>query len=160
MKNRDLGYPLAMGILGVLLIVSPGMTLRVTAKAVGIALLLLGAYGIFRFFTRRKDSSVFLFAGGAAAAIAGIWMLFYSRAPQRMIAIALGAVIIAVSAWRLYLALSGGKEKAGATLALIGLGLGILVVLNPFRAIRTFSVVTGIALVYSAVTGLLNAGRR
>ena len=160
MKNgkKNITSLIVLGLLGLLLIVWPGATLNIVCKLVGIALLLAAASGIYTWLKEKAKGPVRLarLIGSAAAAVFGLWILFNTAAVEKLIPTVLGIVMIIYGALELYKAYKGGKNPVSMALAAGAIVLGLIVAFNPFSALRVTLVCAGIALLYTAVTGILN----
>ncbi len=159
MKNgKNISSLAVLGILGLLLIVWPGATLTIVCKLAAIALLLVAAAGIYTWFKDRstKPADLARLIGSAAAVIVGLWILFNTTSFEKLIPVVLGIVMIIYGALELYKAYKGGKNPVSMALAGIAVVLGLIVAFNPFTAIKATVVCAGIALVYTAVTGIIN----
>ncbi len=156
--GKNISSLVIMGLLGLLLIVWPGATLNLVCKLVGIALLLAGAAGIYTWLQEKAKGPVKLarLIGSAAVAVFGLWILFNTGAFERLIPIVLGIVMIVYGALELYKAYKGGRNPVAMALAAGAIVLGLIVAFNPFSAIRATVVCAGIALLYTAVTGIMN----
>ena len=146
-----------MGLLGLFLIFWPNASLTIAGKLAGIALLLIAAAGIYTWLkdksTRPADLARLI--GSGAAAIVGLWILFNTQSFEKFIPVVMGIGMIVFGATELYRAF---KTKNVVSMALAGLAvvLGLIVACNPFASIKLTVICAGIALVYTAVTGILS----
>ncbi len=160
MKNgkKNISSLIVLGILGILLIVWPGATLNLVCKLAGIALVLVAACGIYTWLKdkSKKPADLARLIGSAAAALFGIWIFFNTASFEKLIPTLLGIVMIIYGALELYKAYKGGKNPVSMALAAVAVVLGLIVAFNPFSALKATVVCVGIALLYTAVTGILN----
>ena len=147
-----------MGLLGLFLIFWPNASLNIAGKLAGVALLLVAAAGVYTWLKDKstKPSDLARLIGSAAAAIVGLWILFNTKAFETLIPVVLGIAMIVFGATELYRALKGGKNAVSMILAGVAVVLGLIVAFNPFASIKMTVVCAGVALVYTAVTGILN----
>ena len=159
-KNGKKGIPslVIMGLLGLFLIFWPNASLNIAGKLAGVALLLVAAAGVWSWLKDKsmRPSDLARLIGSVAAAIVGLWILFNTKAFETFIPLALGVAMIVFGAMELYRAFKGGKNAVSMALAGIAVVLGLIVAFNPFASIKLTVVCAGIALVYTAATGILN----
>ncbi len=160
MKNgrKNISSLAILGLLGLLLIVWPGATLTIVCKLAAVALLLVAAAGVYTWFKDKssKPADLARLAGSAVACVAGLWILFNTASFEKLIPTVLGIVMIIYGALELYKAYKAGKNPVSMALAGVAIALGLIVALNPFSAIKATVVCAGIALLYTAVTGIIN----
>jgi|GEM_PF-2058673 len=160
MKNGKKNIPslVILGILGLLLIFWPGATLTLVCRLAAIALLLVAASGVYTWFKdkSKKPADLARLIGSVAACLIGLWVLFNTASFEKLIPIVLGIVMIVYGAFELYRAYKGGKNPVSMALAAVAIVLGLIIAFNPFTAVKATVVCAGIALVYTAVTGIVN----
>ena len=156
--KKNISSLIIMGLLGLFLIFWPNASLNIAGKLAGIALLLVAAAGIYTWLKDKstKPSDLARLIGSAAAAIVGVWILFNTASFEKLIPVVLGIVMIVFGAVELYKAFKGGKNPVSMALAAIAIVLGLIVAFNPFTSIKLTVICAGIALVYTAVTGIMN----
>ena len=157
-SGKNISSLVILGILGILLIVWPGATLTIVCRLAAIALLLVAAAGIYTWFKdkSKKPSDLARLIGSAAAAVIGLWILFNTASFEKLIPTLLGIVMIIYGAIELYKAFKGGKNPVSMGLSAVAIIFGLIIAMNPFATIKATVVCAGVALVYSAVTGILN----
>jgi len=145
-------------VLGLMLILWPRATMYVGVRLISVVLILIAASGISAFLSERRWSAenVIMLLGALALLFAGGYGLFRTRFVERRLSWILGALIAVVAAYRFWLASKGTANKAEMSASALGLLFGIVIILNPFTSIRTFSILAGLALVYNAATGWLS----
>ena len=158
MKKKNIPSLIVMGLLGLMLVVWPGATMTIVCRLAAIALLLVAAAGIYTWLKDKstKPADLARLAGSAAACIVGLWILFNTQAFEKLIPTLLGIAMIVYGALELYKAFKGGKNPVSMALAAIAIVLGLIVAFNPFTSIKLTVICAGIALVYTAVTGIIN----
>ena len=157
-NKKNIPSLLIMGLLGLFLILWPNASLNIAGKLAGIALLLIAAAGIYTWLKEksRKPSDLARLIGSAAAAIIGLWIIVNTRTFEKFIPVVLGIAMIVFGATELYRAFKGGRNVVSMVLAAIAVVLGLVVAFNPFATIKLTVIVAGIALLYTAVTGIMN----
>ncbi|MBO4297609.1 MAG: DUF308 domain-containing protein [Clostridia bacterium] len=158
MKKKNIPSLIVLGLLGLLLVVWPGATLTLVCRLAAIALLLVAATGIYTWWKEKstKPAGLGRLLGSVAALAVGLWILFNTAAFEKLIPTVLGIVMIVFGATELYKAFKGGKNPVTMALAGVAIVLGLIVAFNPFSAIKVTIVCAGIALIYTAVTGIFN----
>ena len=157
-NKKNIPSLLIMGLLGLFLILWPNASLNIAGKLAGIALLLIAAAGIYTWLKEksRKPSDLARLIGSAAAAIIGLWIIVNTRTFEKFIPVVLGIAMIVFGATELYRAFKGGRNAVSMVLAAIAVVLGLVVAFNPFATIKLTVICAGIALLYTAVTGIMN----
>ncbi|MBO4299548.1 MAG: DUF308 domain-containing protein [Clostridia bacterium] len=156
-KNNILSLVI-IGLLGLFLIFWPNASMTNACKLAGVALLLVAAAGVYTWLKTKstKPSELARLAGSAAAAIIGLWILFNTKGFETIIPVILGLVMIVYGAIELYKAFKGGRNPISMALAAGAIVLGLIVAFNPLGATKAAIICAGIALVYTAVTGIMN----
>ena len=156
--KKNIPSLLIMGLLGLFLIFWPNASLNIAGKLAGIALMLVAAAGIYTWLKdkSKKPADLARLIGSAAAAIIGLWILFNTQAFEKFIPVVLGIAMIVFGATELYKAFKGGKNVVSMVLAGIAVVLGLVVACNPFASIKLTVICAGVALVYTAVTGVMS----
>ncbi len=156
-KNNILSLVI-VGLLGLFLIFWPNASMTIACKLAGVALLLVAVAGVYTWLKTKssKPSDLARLVGSAAAAIIGLWILFNTSAFEKLIPVVLGLVMIVYGAIELYKAFKGGKNPISMALAGGAIVLGLIVAFNPLGATKAAIICAGVALVYTAVTGIMN----
>lgn len=147
-------------ILGVILLVYPRTTSAVICYTIGGVVLLRGIFGILRYFSNKEPSfwgKFDLFIGLLLSGI-GLFMIIRVDLIASVIPYVLGIFITLDGFANLQKAFN--IKRAGhprwwliGLVALISVGLGIAMLINPFRAAMTMISFIGISLIYN---GLMN----
>lgn len=156
--KKNIPSLIIMGLLGLFLIFWPNASMAIAGKLAGIALLLIAAAGIYSWLKDKstKPSDLARLIGSGAAAIVGLWILFNTQSFEKLIPVVLGIAMIVFGATELYRAFRNGKNPVSMALAGIAIVLGLIIAFNPFATIKLTVICAGVALVYTAVTGILN----
>jgi uncharacterized membrane protein HdeD (DUF308 family) len=140
--------------LGLLLILWPDQARRIVCYLLGAAALAYGLYRIIDFFVRKQETGSVQFgvALGIALAVIGLFLLFKADAVIAVLAAIIGVAIIIDSILRLQISLNLRRFTGGGWLplfitALVTLIFGILLLFNPFDAVRVATIIAGIALI-------------
>ena len=157
-KNKLLSSIILLA-LGVLLIAAPVASLRTYVRIIGAVLLCGAAVRIVvHFLTKKEDRVPVSLVIGGVAAIFGVVLLIAAQPVINALNIIFGVLLILNSLFDLVIAvrLPAGKTVA-LILALIGVLLGILIVINPAAFASFATRIIGCVLVYDAVVGLVTA---
>ncbi len=136
--------------LGLLLILWPDQARQVICYLLGAAALLYGGFRIADFFVRKQHTSGDVQIGvalGIALAVIGLFLLFKADAVVAVLAAVIGVAVIIDSILRLQIALNLRPLGSGwlplFITALFTLAFGILLLFNPFSAVRIANIVAG-----------------
>ena len=153
-------------ILGVVLVVWPDRSVRMICSILGGALLLCGLLYVIGWFAgkRRQSKSVFMIIPGVILAGLGVWLMTSSSTVIALIQYVFGAVVLFHGILDLQAALALLTQRMNKwwidlLLALLTLGLGLLILANPFGTFAALVVLIGIALIYDGASDLWLIGR-
>ncbi|NLI55124.1 MAG: hypothetical protein GX417_12520 [Clostridiales bacterium] len=139
--------------IGLLLIIWPDPARQIIIYAIGAAALLYGGYRIVDFFLRKEhlDGVQIGVALGIACVLLGLFLIFKANVVVALLAAIIGVALIVDSILRLQIALN--LRHAGVknwlvllVTALVTLGFGILLLFNPFTAIKVATILAGVGL--------------
>lgn len=141
-------------VLGLLLIIWPDQARQIICYALGAAALLYGAYRIIDYFARRQQAEggvQFGVALGIACVVLGLFLLFKANTVVAVLAAIIGVAVVIDSILRLQISLNLRRmTKSGwialFVTALLTLVFGILLLFNPFTAVKVATVVAGASL--------------
>lgn len=143
-------------VIGLLLIIWPDAARQIVIYAIGAAALLYGGYRIVDFFVRKEHLSGTIQIGvalGIACLLLGLFLIFKVNVVVALLAAIIGVSVIVDSVLRLQLSLN--LRHAGArnwlfllVTALVTLAFGILLLFNPFTAIRAATIIAGVFLLF------------
>lgn len=145
-------------VLGLLLVLWPDQARQIIIYAIGAAALLYGGYRIVDYFARKEHFGTVQIgvALGLACILLGLFLLFQANAVVALLAAVIGVAVIVDSVLRLQIALNlrlgGGKSWIALVVtALVTLVFGILLLFNPFKAIRVATIIGGASLIADGV---------
>ncbi len=140
-------------VIGLFLIIWPDPARQIIIYAIGAAALLYGGYRIVEFFVRKEHLGGVQIgvALGIACALLGLFLLIKANLVVTLLATIVGIALIVDSILRLQIALNlrhtGMKNWLVLLItALFTLGFGILLLFNPFTAIKVATILAGIGL--------------
>jgi uncharacterized membrane protein HdeD (DUF308 family) len=141
-------------VIGLVLVIWPDTARNIIIYAIGAAALLYGGYRIVDFFVRKEHltNSVQLgVALGIACLLLGLFLIFKADLVVSLLASLIGVAVIIDSVLRLQISLNLRYFGSAywvilLVTALVTLGLGILLLFNPFTAVRVATIVAGVLL--------------
>ena len=147
--------------LGVILVVWPGLSVRVVCMAIGAVLVVNGISRLLNFIFGR-DGSVFSqmnLVMGIIITVIGGWILLQPNTIIAMIPILVGIIIVIHGINNLQQTVSLCQSRydkwwVALLLALITIGFGILLIFNPFAAVDTLIRFIGLFLIYDGVSDI------
>lgn len=147
--------------LGVILVVWPDRSVSMICALLGGALLLCGLLYVIGCFVgkHRHSKSVFMIIPGVILAGLGVWIMTSSSTVIALIQYVFGAVVLFHGILDLQGALALLTQRMSKwwidlLLALLTLGLGLLILANPFGTFAALVVLIGIALIYDGVSDI------
>lgn len=156
---------IVMGILsaivGVILVIFPGTTLRMIGYLVSAALFLTGIVSII-IYLRRKTEDNFMkndFLKGLVAITLGVCTILKVEVVISLLPLILGIIIIVSGCSKLQETIDMARAKSPSWLILlitsvINIALGILVVCNPFNTMKLLVTIIGIGMIFGGVTDI------
>ena len=150
-------------LLGIGFIVWPDQAAEFLARITAIIIIAVGAFELFVFFMGRRRGVLDLPAiiSGLLLAALGIFLLIKPDTMLNFVNIIFGIVILIIGLDHLFQAVFIIRHIRSLwwitlIVGFVAIGLGILVLINPFSAIRTAMVLVGITMVVEAIGGLWN----
>lgn len=148
-------------ILGLVLLLWPGLSIQIVCTAVGAVLIISGAIRIVGYFTA-KDGSLYSQANlifGIVFAVVGVWIVMKPDKVLAIIPIIVGIVISLHGLHNLQQALDLYRDKydkwwIALILGILTLGFGVLLICRPFAAIDTVVMLIGIFLIYDGLSNI------
>lgn len=142
-------------VIGLILVIWPDAARQIIIYAIGAAALLYGGFRIVDFFVRKEHLSGTIQLGvalGIACMLLGLFLIFKVDLVVSLLAAVIGVAVIVDSVLRLQIALNlrhiGGRYWAVLLVtSLVTLGLGILLLFNPFTVIKVATIVGGVLLI-------------
>ena len=157
-KNKLLSSIVLLA-LGILLLIAPAAALETYVRVIGAVLLCGAAVRIVaHFMTKKEDRAPISLLIGIVAAAFGVFLLAAPATVIRVLHIVFGILLILNSLLDLVIGvrLPAGKTAA-VILALIGVALGVVIVVNPTAFANFMTRVIGISLIYDAAVGIVTA---
>lgn len=154
---------IVMGILsavvGVILVIFPGTTLRMIGYLVSAALFLMGIVSII-IYMRRKTEDNFMkndFLKGLVAITLGVCTILKVEVVISLLPLILGIIIIISGCSKLQETIDMARVKSPSWFillitAIINIALGVLVVCNPFNTMKLLVTIIGIGMIFGGVT--------
>lgn len=129
-------------LFGLCLALMPVETVNVLCKVVfGLVLIGAGVYHILIFVLEKDNSTILDLFSGVIVLVIGIFLFMNPTVVVKLLTLMLGAFILVDSIWMMRGSMKLKKRKNGAWKAfliesLIFVGLGVLILVNPFSEIR------------------------
>lgn len=147
--------------LGIILVVWPGLSVRVVCMAIGAVLVVNGISRLMNFIFGRDDSifSQMNLVMGIIITVIGGWILLQPNTIIAMIPILVGIIIIIHGINNLQQTVSLCQSRydkwwVALLLALLTIGFGILLIFNPFAAVDTLIRFIGVFLLYDGASDI------
>ncbi len=157
---------LATIVLGLVLVVWPDRSVSLMCALLGGALLIFGLLYILGWFVgkRKAGSPAVMVIPGVVLAGLGVWLMTSSEMVVALIQYVFGAVLLFHGVLDLQGAISlVGRRYArwwlDLVLAALTLGLGAVILINPFGTFAALVMLIGVSLIYDGVSDLLLIGR-
>lgn len=146
--------------LGIVLVVWPDRSVQFLCTLLGLAILLIGLIYILGWLSKRKEGvpSFFVLPGVILGAL-GIWLMSSPESVVMLIQYIFGAILVvhalidfqaAITMIRLH------REhwRLDLFFALITLGMGVLVLYNPFATFATLVILIGVSFIFDGLSDL------
>lgn len=148
-------------VLGVILVIWPGLTMHAACITIGFVLTVSGANRLCT-FVFGKDSSMYSrinLITGVIVLLIGIWILFQPDKIIVMIPIMVGIIVIIHGLSDLHHTVTLCQSRydkwwVALLLGLMTIGFGVLLIFNPFEAIETCVIFIGIFLIYDGISDI------
>ena len=146
-------------VIGIVLVIWPDLTMEIACLAIGAALLIGGILRLISYFTAR-DGSVYsqvnLIFGIILIVVGGLILWRWDKVLE-IIPIIVGIVIVLHGINDLRQAYTLFRNKydkwwVALILGLLTVGLGVLLILNPFAALDTVVILIGIFLIFDGIS--------
>ena len=147
--------------LGIVLILWPGATMKTICYLLAAMLLAIGVVSLINYL--RKDISGIIYrydlVVGLCAILGGILVIVKVDKLTDLIPAVLGFLVTMSGIMKMQnsvdmLRLGHGTWHVAFAMAIVNIGAGIVLLMNPFEAAQILSMCLGIALVYSGITDL------
>lgn len=147
-------------VLGGLLMAWPDRSVNFLCMLLGAAIILTGLIYLLGWFRRRKDGyPVFFMLPGVILCALGLWLMTSPASVVLLIQYIFGAILL----FHGIVDLQGVLSMAGKgmnrwwldlLLAILTIGLGVLVLLNPFGTFAALIILIGLALIFDGLSDL------
>lgn len=148
-------------VLGVFLLVWPDHSIHFLCSLLGAALFILGLVYILGWFVRRRASAVpaWFLVPGAVLTATGLWLLSSPQLVGALIQYVVAAVLVLHAVIDLQGALALALRRTthwwvDLLLALVTLGLGIVILLDPLESFELMMMLIGLALAFDGLSDL------
>lgn len=147
--------------LGIILVVWPGLSVKIVCMAIGVVLVINGISRLMNFIFGR-DGSIFSqmnLVMGIIITVIGGWILFQPNTIIAMIPILVGIIIVIHGINNLQQTVSLCQSRydkwwVALLLALVTIGFGVLLIFNPFVAVDTLIRFIGLFLIYDGASDI------
>ena len=148
-------------LFGLCLALMPVETVNVLCKVVfGLVLIGAGVYHILIFVLEKDNSTILDLFSGVIVLVIGIFLFMNPTVVVKLLTLMLGAFILVDSIWMMRGSMKLRKRKQGAWKAfliesLIFVGLGVLILVNPFLEIKMTVQISGCIFVANGVLDII-----
>ena len=149
-------------LIGILLLIKPVTIISIIVDIIGISVIILGIFGIIRYFKTKNESFNFDLVYGIICIIAGALIISNVKVVASFLPIILGIWMIGNSVIKIQYAMNL-KEYSESNwlivmiISIISLAAGILFVFNPFKGATLITQGLGVALSIYAIMDIVNA---
>lgn len=151
-------------ILGIVLMVAPGASLKFITFIIALFAILTGLFQLIEYLKMPKENrimSLSLILGIVFLAV-GIFLMLNLTALVNFITLMMGIFVAVKSVFKIQFALNlkgiSDKWKYNLVVGLVGMTLGVLLIFNPFGSAEMFLRIIGLVLAVSSVIELIEAG--
>lgn len=149
-------------IIGILLIVWPEQIIKMISTIIGIAIIILGIFGIIRYFRNNERTFNFDLMYGIICVIAGALIITNTKVVASFLPVIIGIWMIGNSVIKIQYAMTLKDYNSNNWLTImivsvLTLACGILFVFNPFKGATLLTQTLGIALFAYAVVDIVNS---
>lgn len=148
-------------VLGLVLVIRPGMSIRIVCMAIGAVLILSGVLRIIAYFAER-DGTMYAQVNlvfGIVFAVVGVWIVIRPDTVLAIIPIIVGIVIVLHGLHNIKQAMELWRDKydkwwVALLLGILTAGFGVLLICRPFEAIDTVVMMIGFFLIYDGLSNI------
>lgn len=148
-------------VLGIVLVVWPGLSVKIVCRAIGAVLIINGLSRLLNFAFER-DGSMFSqmnLITGVVITLIGIWIFVKPDTIIALVPILVGIIIVIHGINNMEQAVSLFQSKydkwwAALILGLVTIGFGALLIFNPFETVDTLVMFIGLFLIYDGVSDI------
>lgn len=148
-------------VLGLVLVIRPGMSMRIVCTAVGIVLIVAGITRMIDYFAARDGSmySQVNLVFGIILAVVGVWIVLKPDTVLAIIPIIVGIVIVLHGINNIKQAMELWRDKydkwwVAGIMGVLTVGFGVLLICRPFAAIDTVVMLIGMCLIYDGLSNI------
>lgn len=161
MKTNVVASSLLCVALGLVLLLWPGLSIKIVCTAVGAVLIMSGVIRIMEYFFVRDGSmysQINLIFGIVLSAV-GIWIVLSPEKVLSLIPIILGIVITLHGLHNIKQAIGLCRDQydkwwIALLLGIVTVGVGVLLICRPFAAIDTMVMLIGVFLIYDGLSNI------
>ena len=157
--NKDAGGIIRwvlLGVLGLVLIINRRFALNIVYVIFGIGLMLVGISSLVGWWQNRayQQDDLFSLLGGIALFVIGLWVFRNPSSFDKIINVLIGLVMIVTGVNWLSVNAQGTRDRLMKILSIVAIVLGVMIAFSR-AATGWIATAGGIALIYTAVTGLI-----
>ena len=168
MKTNVVASSLLCVALGLVLLLWPGLSIKIVCTAVGAVLIMSGVIRIMEYFFVRDGSMYSFYAregflivglGWIVLSAVGIWIVLSPEKVLSLIPIILGIVITLHGLHNIKQAIGLCRDQydkwwIALLLGIVTVGVGVLLICRPFAAIDTMVMLIGVFLIYDGLSNI------
>ncbi len=162
--NSEIFSSMIFIVMGLCLLIFPIQTVNIVCKLLLSVLLIgTGAYHLYNYISEKRKRYIMDLFTGVIVLVMGFFLFMNSQIVVMLLPVLLGSLVLVDSVWILRGALkvkNTGQEiwKAFVIIAAVDIVLGIILMINPFKAVRTTILFAGIVFVINGIGDLFTAG--
>ena len=162
-RNHMIIASILLLLIGVAFIVWPDEAARILARATAIAIIGVGVFEMILFFIGKHKGIVDIPAiiSGVLLIALGVYLLIQPDTMLNFFNIIFGLIILIIGLDHLFQAIFIIRHVRSLwwitlIVGVAAIGLGVLILVNPFSAVRTAMIIVGITMVIEAIGGFWN----
>ena len=162
-RNHMIIASILLLLIGVAFIVWPDEAARILARATAIAIIGVGVFEMILFFIGKHKGIVDIPAiiSGVLLIALGVYLLIQPDTMLNFFNIIFGIIILIIGLDHLFQAIFIIRHVRSLwwitlIVGVAAIGLGVLILVNPFSAVRTAMIIVGITMVSEAIGGFWN----
>lgn len=151
-------------ILGVVLLIAPGASLKFITFIIAFGAILMGVIQLVEYIKMPKENRIMSLSLILAIVLlaVGIFLMLNLTALVNFITLMIGIFVAVKSIFKIQFALNlrgiSDKWKYNLVVGLVGMTLGVLLIFNPFGSAEMFLRIIGLILAVSSILELIEAG--
>ncbi len=162
-RNHMIIASILLLLIGVCFIVWPDESAKLLARATAIVILGVAAFEIVLFFLGRRRGMVDVPAViiGAILGVLGVYLLIQPEVMLNFFNVIFGVVILIIGLDHIFQAIFIIRHVRSLwwislVVGVAAIGLGVLIIVNPFSAVRTAMIIVGVTMVIESLGSLWN----